>query len=131
MALIVALGAAAQLARKDLLGGSEARLRRLRDLLQRRLDEQLPGRIHLNGHRTERLPNTLKVSIDDIDGRELLTTTPAIAAATGSACHEGEAGSSGILRAMGMSAERSRSAGLLVSSAKAASETTPSLRRMP
>lgn len=149
VALIVALGAAAQLAREDLLGGSEARLRRLRDLLQRRLEEQLPGRIHLNGHRTERLPNTLNVSIDDIDGRELLTTTPTIAAATGSACHEGEAGSSDILRAMGMSAERARSAvrltlgrwsteeevelaaGLLVSSAKVASEKTPSLRRMP
>ena len=49
----------------------------------------MPGRIHLNGHVTERLPNTLNVSVDRVIGEEVLAATTEIASSTGSACHEG------------------------------------------
>lgn len=75
VALIAALGSAAQIAGDD-LPASSAHLTDLRDRLHRRLEEVLPGRVQLNGHRTERLPGTLNVSITGINGRELLTAVP-------------------------------------------------------
>lgn len=109
VAFVAALGQAAAIANAE-LSASEARLRGLRDRLQRCLEESLAGRVHLNGHPTERLPNTLNVSIDGLVGGELLAATPQIAAATGSACHETDSGPSGVLLAMGLPAERARSA---------------------
>ncbi|MEV0592370.1 cysteine desulfurase family protein [Nonomuraea cavernae] len=105
VAFIAALGTAAELARQD-LPESRARLSGLRDLLHGELRRLLPGRVHLNGHPAERLPGTLNVSIDGIDGRALLAAVPEIAAATGSACHEGVPAPSPVLLAMGLGAER-------------------------
>jgi len=65
------------------------RLAGLRDRLHHRLAEGLPGRVELNGHPTKRLPGTLNISIAGTRGRELLASIPGIAAASGSACHEG------------------------------------------
>jgi len=109
VALIAALGQAALIARTE-LPDSQTRLRRLRDLLQARLQERLHGRVRLNGHPTHRLPNTLNVSIDGAGGEQLLAATPGVAASTGSACHEGHDEPSGVLLAMGMSRERALSA---------------------
>src|SRR6266496_6401546 len=67
---------------------------------------QLPGIVHLSGHPTERLPNTLNVSIDGVIGEDVLAATPEIAASTGSACHEGNTDPSSVLLAMGLSRER-------------------------
>ncbi|MFI6316383.1 aminotransferase class V-fold PLP-dependent enzyme [Nonomuraea sp. NPDC050556] len=100
VALAVALGTAAELARP----GDD--LVRLRDLLQHELERLLPGRVHLNGHPTDRLPGTLNVSIDGIRGRDLLAAVPEIAASTGSACHEGADTPSAVLSAMGVPPER-------------------------
>ena len=57
---MVGLGAAARLARERLPAATE-KLRLLRDPLHQRLMAGVPGLI-LNGHPTERLPNTLHVS---------------------------------------------------------------------
>lgn len=108
VALIVALGEAARLAARDL--GDLPTRQRLRDLLQHRLTELLPGRVHLNGHPTDRLPNTLNVGIDGTTGREILAAAPNLAASTGSACHEGVDQPSSVLTAMGLPADRARSA---------------------
>jgi cysteine desulfurase len=105
IAYMVALGTAAVLAQAQLPTNDE-RMRQLRDLLHKRLDEYLPGSVHLNGHRTERLPNTLNISIDDVVGEEVLAATPGIASSTGSACHEGNTDPSEVLVAMGCSRER-------------------------
>ncbi|HEV2581402.1 MAG TPA: cysteine desulfurase family protein [Ktedonobacteraceae bacterium] len=102
---MVALGTACELAREQ-LEASQLRLRSLRDRLHNRLEELLPGRVHLNGHLTERLPNTLNVSIDGIAGEDVLAATPELAASTGSACHEGNTDPSPVLIAMGYSHER-------------------------
>lgn len=109
VALIAALGAAAHLAAQE-LPASATRLRGLRDHLHHQLDALLEGRVHVNGHPTARLPGTLNVSIDGIRGRDLLAEVPEIAAATGSACHEGLDQPSPVLTAMGLSAERAAAA---------------------
>jgi len=102
VALAVALGTAASLAAADLADGAPARLAALRDDLHHRLCTALPGRVHRNGSAQHCLPNTLNVSIDGIQGHELLAATPQIAASTGSACHSGRHTPSPVLTAMGL-----------------------------
>jgi len=100
VAYMVALGTACALAYAQ-LPESAARLRNLRDGLQSRLEQELPGRIHLNGHESQRLPNTLNISIEGAIGEEVLAAIPEIASSTGSACHEGNTDPSPVLMAMG------------------------------
>jgi cysteine desulfurase len=100
VAYMVALGTACALAYAQ-LPESAARLRNLRDGLQSRLEQELPGRIHLNGHESQRLPNTLNISIEGVIGEEVLAAIPEIASSTGSACHEGNTDPSPVLMAMG------------------------------
>ncbi len=100
---IVALGEATRLARET-LRMEYARIRNLRDDLQWRLADAIPGLL-LNGHASERLPNTLNVSFPDIAGWQLLAAAPGLAASTGSACHAGKHAASGVLGAMGCSGE--------------------------
>ena len=105
IAFIMALGTACLLASEQ-LAESQTRLQHLRDLLHQRLEAYLPGALHLNGHRTERLPNTLNVSVERVMGEEVLAATSEIASSTGSACHEGNTEPSAVLLAMGISRER-------------------------
>jgi cysteine desulfurase len=86
---IVGLGAASAAAQRDLHDES-ARVRELRDRLWSRLAQDVPG-LALNGHPTDRLPNTLNVRFPHVSGAALLSETPEVAASTGSACHEGMA----------------------------------------
>src|SRR5204863_9312257 len=60
----------------------------------------------LNGHPTERLPNTLNVSLEGAEGEEVLRRAPQVAASTGSACHSGHTEPSAVLLAMGLSRAR-------------------------
>jgi cysteine desulfurase len=101
VAFIVALGAAASLA-AERLPHSATELAAQRDLLHDELDRLLPGDVQLNGHRVDRLPNTLNISLTGIDGKALLGATPQVAASTGSACHEGIDTPSPVLTAMGL-----------------------------
>jgi cysteine desulfurase len=108
-ALIVALGAAADLAAADLAAGQPERLRGLRDDLHRLLAEQLPGRVLLNGHPTQRLPNTANLALTPNRGDDILAAAPGVAASTGSACHAGTTQPSPVLSAMALGG-RARSA---------------------
>ncbi|HZQ97971.1 MAG TPA: cysteine desulfurase family protein [Chloroflexota bacterium] len=99
-----ALGRAAELC-QGMLPGDAERLRALRDRLHAALAERVPG-LELNGHPTERLPNTLNVSFPRVDGEELLAATPGVAASTGSACHAGRTDPSSVLLAMGITPAR-------------------------
>ncbi|MFH5821693.1 cysteine desulfurase family protein [Georgenia sp. AZ-5] len=102
VAFAVALGAAAEIAAAALEDGEAERLAAVRDLLHRRLAELLPRRVHLHGHPSERLPNTLNVRIDGVAGHEVLAAAPSVAASTGSACHSGTHEPSPVLTAMGL-----------------------------
>ena len=95
---IVALGKAAELAAERLAEGSR-QVPELRERFHARLRELLDG-VELNGHPTERLPNTLNVSFTGVNGAALLARIPEIAASTGSACHDGSGELSGVLKAM-------------------------------
>jgi cysteine desulfurase len=110
VAYAVGLGAAAALAQQALDHGESARLSALRDLLEAQLRELVPGRVHLNGHPVERLPNTLNVGIDGARALGLLAGTPAIAASAGSACHAGNDEPSPVLTAMGLPVEQALTA---------------------
>ncbi|AJE02167.1 cysteine desulfurase family protein [Geobacter pickeringii] len=101
---IVALGKAAELAAERLAGDGE-RVLALRERFHARLRELVDG-VVLNGHPTDRLPNTLNVSFKGVVGADLLARTPEIAASTGSACHDGSGELSGVLKAMGTSREQ-------------------------
>ena len=105
---IVALGTAARLAQEG-VAEEAARLRLLRDALQERLVIAIPGLL-INGHPTERLPNTLNLSFPGVAGWQLLAAAPEIAASTGSACHGGGHTVSDILAAMSMPREQALSA---------------------
>jgi len=101
---IVGLGVACEIAERELRGRAE-KMRVLSERLLEALMREVPGLV-LNGHETERLPNTINVSFPEASGSRLLAAAPEIAASTGSACHEGGETPSSVLLAMGCSAER-------------------------
>ncbi len=100
VASVVGLGEACEIARRSLVKEGE-RLSRLRDRLWSRLRDAIPG-IALNGYPEERLPNTLNVRFPEVAGNTLLAACPAIAASTGSACHELGDSASQVILAMGI-----------------------------
>jgi len=100
VASIVGLGQACEIARRSLVEEGE-RVSRLRERLWSLLKESIPG-IALNGYPAERLPNTLNVRFPGVSGNTLLAACPAIAASTGSACHESGDSASDVILAMGI-----------------------------
>lgn len=104
VASIVGLGMACEIARVSVTEEG-ARQSRLRDRLWHRLQERIPG-IGLNGHPTDRLPNTLNLRFPGVSGNALLDACPGIAASTGSACHEAGENASAIILAMGIPEEQ-------------------------
>jgi len=100
---IVGLGEACRLAGEG-LDEETARLRNLRDRLHQGLATQV-GQVYLNGHPSERLPNTLNVSFAGVESNALLSLAPEVAASTGSACHAGRTEPSAVLLAMSVSPE--------------------------
>jgi cysteine desulfurase len=97
---IVGLAKACEIAARD-IQKEGARLRSLRDELWQALRAEVPA-LRLNGHPTERLPNTLNVLFPGASGNVVLGSTPEVAASTGSACHEGAENPSAVLLAMGL-----------------------------
>lgn len=109
VAAIVALGAAAALAR-DTLAATSAHMLAMRERLQHGLAAAISG-LQLNGHPEQRLPNTLHLSFPGVTGRALLAQAGAIVAASvGSACHSEQDAVSGVLAAMGVDAKRAAGA---------------------
>jgi cysteine desulfurase len=100
--LDVALGAACELAQSWVAVES---IRQLRDLFWELLQVKFGKQVVLNGHPTERLPNTLNVSFVGRVGSEILSGLDHVAASTGSACHSGSVELSPVLKAMNVSAE--------------------------
>lgn len=106
---IVALGAAAALAKRSLPAASD-HLRAVRDHLHRLLLAAIPD-LRLNGHAEHRLPNTLHVSFPGVSGRAMLgEAADVVAASVGSACHSERDTVSGVLAAMGADATRAAGA---------------------
>ncbi len=70
-----------------------------RDLLHQELENRFPE-IKLNGHPTQRLPNTLNISFPWVEAGIMLQRMKTIAASAGAACHSGSGSISGVLGAM-------------------------------
>ena len=100
--LAVALGAACEGARKWI---GMPQVQALRDRFHDGLKDVFGDGVTLNGHPTERLPNTLNVNFVGRVGAEVLARLPGIAASTGSACHAGSVTLSPVLQAMGIPPE--------------------------
>lgn len=97
--LAVALGAACAAARGWI---GMPQVKRLRDRFWEGLRGIFGDRVTLNGHPSERLPNTLNVNFVGRVGAEILAVLPGVAASTGSACHAGSVTLSPVLAAMGV-----------------------------
>jgi len=97
--LAVALGAASATARE---WAGMPRVKALRERFWAGIKELFGERVTLNGHPSERLPNTLNVNFIGRVGAEVLASLPGVAASTGSACHEGSVTLSPVLAAMGV-----------------------------
>lgn len=104
LAGIVGFGEACRLASAE-MEGEAARLRLLRDRLCGEISQRI-SRVKLNGAPGLRLPNTLNVSFEYVEGEGILLglEESGIAAATGSACTSGELAPSHVLSAMGVEA---------------------------
>ncbi len=100
---IVGLGAACELAAAE-MAAEAPRLAALRDRLQDLLLGALED-VRLNGHPTERLPNTLNLSFAYVEGESIaLGLAQDLAVSTGSACSSESLEPSHVLSAMGVPA---------------------------
>lgn len=101
---IVGMGMAAELSLANLNHLED--LRDMRDRLQKGISGIISG-IKLNGHRDERLPNTMNLVIPEIRGESLVLALDqkGIAISSGSACRAGTPEPSHALMAMGLSEE--------------------------
>lgn len=102
VASIVGLGRACELATAN-MAEENSRVKALRDKLEQGLLSSIPHAI-LNGHKTDRLPNTSNVSFEYVEGEAILLHMDQynICASSGSACTSGSLEPSHVLRAMGV-----------------------------
>jgi cysteine desulfurase len=102
VASIVGLGRACELAAEK-MEEENSRVKQLRDKLEEKLLIGIPKSM-LNGHKTERLPNTANISFEFVEGEAILLhmNQHGICASSGSACTSGSLEPSHVLRAMGV-----------------------------
>jgi cysteine desulfurase len=99
-ASIIGLGKACELAKKNLTI-MDTKVKELRDHLEKRLLESIPC-TSVNGDINERLPNTLSIGFDAVEGESILMllNQAGICASSGSACTSGSLDPSHVLMAM-------------------------------
>lgn len=102
---IVGFGVAARLATERL--SESTAIAGVRDYLHSRI-EASTGDVVLNGHETNRLPNTLNLRFRGADAEALMAAMPSVVCSAGSACHSGAPGPSHVLLAMGLTREEAQ-----------------------
>ncbi|MBI4686732.1 MAG: cysteine desulfurase NifS [Nitrospirae bacterium] len=102
VASIIGLGKACELAGKN-MHEENTRIKALRDRLEQGLLKSCPD-ARLNGDSENRLPNTLNISFEYVEGEAILLrlNEDNICASSGSACTSGSLEPSHVLRAMGI-----------------------------
>jgi len=100
---IAGFGKAAELAVGDLKTYGK-KVAPLRDHLEEEIEKRLDS-VYFNGNRKNRLPNTLNLSFEYVEGEAIVLGLDArgIAVSTGSACSSGSRQPSHVLKAMGVS----------------------------
>jgi len=106
---IVGFGKAAELAIEHI--PDMHHIKKKRDRLERGIRELVPS-AKMNGHREERLPNTLNITFPNMRGESLVLALDqrGVAVSSGSACHAGMPEPSHVLMAMGLSEEEAHCA---------------------
>ncbi|MDI6886504.1 MAG: cysteine desulfurase family protein [archaeon] len=101
---VVGLGKACELARQHL--SQMERVHQLRDRLEQGIKDLIPE-ARLNGHETERLPNTINMTLPGLRGESIVLALDqkGVSISSGSACHSGSPEPSHVLLAMGLSEE--------------------------
>lgn len=99
---IVGFGRAAELAVRE-LGDYEKKIKPLRDKLEKLIEENI-SYTSFNGNHDSRLPNTLNLSFEFVEGEAIVLGLDIrrIAVSTGSACSSGTLEPSHVLKAMGV-----------------------------
>jgi len=99
---IAGFAVACEIASRKMAEESE-RVRRLRDLLHGRIKDSVKH-TRLFGHPEKRLPNTLNIGFDYLEGESIILSLDleGIAVSTGSACTSGSLEPSHVLKAMGV-----------------------------
>jgi cysteine desulfurase len=102
---IVGLAAALEICMAE-MEETAAREARLRDALQQGIQEKIKA-VRINGHPDRRLPGSLSVCFEALEGEALILSLDlkGIAASTGSACSSGSLEPSHVLKAMGVPIE--------------------------
>ena len=100
---IAGFGKAAELVNQAFNDETE-RINNLKELLKDGILGSIKG-VRVNGNSPDKLPNTLNISFEDIEGESLVMNLDmdGIAVSTGSACSEGNVDPSHVLLAMGQS----------------------------
>ncbi|HYQ48114.1 MAG TPA: cysteine desulfurase NifS [Thermodesulfovibrionales bacterium] len=101
-ASIIALGKACEIAGNHLVD-ENTRVKAMRDRLERELLQLIPA-ARINGGQADRLPNTLSIAFEFVEGELILLylSELGICASSGSACTSGSLEPSHVLRAMGV-----------------------------
>lgn len=97
---IVGLGKACELCMKE-MDEEVPRLKRLRDRLEKGILDSL-DEVYINGHPTDRLPNTTNISFKYVEGESIMMMMKDIAVSSGSACTSASLAPSYVLHAMGV-----------------------------
>lgn len=99
---IIGLGKACELAKEYMLD-EQTRVKQARDKLESEILKRAPD-VRVNGHKTNRIPNTTNISFEFVEGEAilLLLNEKGICASSGSACTSGSLEPSHVLRAMGV-----------------------------
>ncbi len=106
---IVALGKAAELAKKGFDDGSVAKIAAMRDRIEKTVLESIEA-TGVNGEGAPRVPNTTNIYFDFIEGEALVIALDlkGLAVSTGAACSSGAIEPSHVLTAMGLPSDRAR-----------------------
>jgi cysteine desulfurase len=104
---IVGMGEAYRVAAEE-MPAEAPRLAALRDRLHRSIAARV-DHVRLNGHPTERLPNTLNLSFAYVEGESLMLRMKDVAVSSGSACTSASLEPSYVLRAIGVPEELAHS----------------------
>jgi len=97
---IVGFGKACEICQSE-LGAETPRLIALRERLISGILGTIKG-THLNGHPTERLPHTVNIAFEGVEGDALMASLPEVALSTGSACSSESLSASYVLKAIGL-----------------------------
>ena len=98
---IVGLGKAAELCRLE-RDHDRARIRALRDRMEKAFTSGLEE-VYVNGHPSDRLPGSLNVSFNYVEGESLMMGMNSVAVSSGSACTSATLEPSHVMKALGVS----------------------------